>query len=285
MSGDNEKQRRYWNENGAAVWTSMQEQLDRQIGPLGDAALAAARLLPGERVLDVGCGCGQTSFQAARMVPPDGHVVGLDISEPMIARATERARNEGLENVSFVLGDAQVCPADVLGGVADVVVSRFGVMFFADSVAAFANLAALTRSGGRMAFVCWQPNEKNGWSAPMRAELQTIFPDQLVPGPNDPGPFLLADPIRTQSILESAGWVEVRSTEYVQPIQVLGTTNFDEAVSGMLLIGGAVRLLPDASDEQRIATHAAAHRVVEAIWTRNGAIADAACWIVTAHRP
>ena len=282
---ENEKQRRYWNENGGAAWTSLQDNLDRQLGPLGDAALAAARLQPGERVLDVGCGCGHTSLQASRMVSPGGRVVGVDISAPMIDRATERANAEGLDNVSFALGDAQVCSADLVGGVVDVVVSRFGVMFFADPVAAFANLAALTRSGGRIAFVCWQSDDKNGWSAPMRAELFTIFPDQPIPGPNDPGPFSLADPTRTRELLESGGWVDVCLNEHAQPIQVFGTTNFDQAVTGMLLIGGASRLLTDATDAQRGDTHAAARRVIQAMWTEHGAIADATCWIVTARRP
>ena len=156
-------------------------------------------------MLDVGCGTGDTTRVAARRAV-DGDALGVDLSTGMLARGRERAAEEGLTNVTFEQADAQVEPfAD---GRFDVVISRFGVMFFSDPVAAFANLARATRPGGRLALVVWQPFAGNEWVEVPRAAL--ALGRDLPPIPEDvPGPFGLADPDRVERILGDAGWSDV----------------------------------------------------------------------------
>ncbi|MFM8411336.1 MAG: class I SAM-dependent methyltransferase, partial [Alphaproteobacteria bacterium] len=152
-SGPNAEQIDYWNDMAGPKWVALQESLDRQIGPLGAAAMAAADLQPGERVLDVGCGCGATSIELARRVAPGGAVLGVDVSTVMLEAARAAAGRAGAEGLEFANADAQTAPLTPAGF--DVVFSRFGVMFFADPTAAFANLRRALRPGGRLAVVCW----------------------------------------------------------------------------------------------------------------------------------
>ena len=198
----NTEQREYWNEQAGPTWVRNQERLDAQIQPWGELALNALAAAPGEAVLDVGCGCGATSLALAAQVGPEGRVVGLDLSGPMLARARERAAAEGRANVSFLQADAQT---HAFAPEFDALFSRFGVMFFDDPPAAFANLAGALRPGGRLSFACWQGREQNGWvSIPMAALIGEVeLPPP--PAPDAPGPFALGDPDRLRALLEGAG--------------------------------------------------------------------------------
>ena len=156
----------YWNTLAGLVWVRFQAQLDRQIEPLGLAAMAALAPAPGETILDIGCGCGQTTVGLAAQLAPGGAVVGVDISEPMLEVARHRPKPGGGAPVTFRRADAQV---DDLGREAfDAAFSRFGVMFFADPAAAFANIRAALKPGGRLAFVCWRQMTENPWMAAPR---------------------------------------------------------------------------------------------------------------------
>ena len=280
----NEAQARYWNDDAGHVWTTWQERMDGQLAPLGLAALDAAGIQPGLRVLDIGCGCGHTTLEAAHRVGPSGSVVGLDVSDTMLMRARERATADGVaQRVEFVCGDAQVAAVADVGGPADVVVSRFGVMFFADPTAAFANIGSLARSGATMAFVCWQAPKLNLWASEMGRELARMFPDQPPVDPHAPGPFAFADPDRTAGLVSAGGWTHVQVASCVRPMQLFGTTDRNTALEGILLIGGAGRLLKDATDMQRDEARMAATRVIDGFWTDNGAVVDGACWLVTAQ--
>src|SRR5713226_2335853 len=143
----NQEQIRYWNEESGPRWVKQQKRLDVQLDLLGLAAMHRAEVKPGERVLDVGCGCGQTSLELAERVGPSGSVLGIDISQPMLARARERQNERGITNLEFVHADAQTyqCERERF----DLIFSRFGVMFFADPVAAFANLGKMLRPDGQ----------------------------------------------------------------------------------------------------------------------------------------
>lgn len=284
VAPENADQQKYWNEPGGAVWTQWQEQMDIQLAPLGRAAIDAVALQLGERVLDVGCGCGDTTLQLAERVGPEGSVVGLDISEPMIGRASQRAAEAGLPNVSFLLGDAQVATVADIGRPMDAVVSRFGVMFFADPTAAFANLAEMVKPGGRLSFVCWQAPNTNAWMAALGRELMTMFPDQPPADPLAPGPFAFAGPVRTRNILEGSGWSAVEVVPCIRSMQLFGTDDFDTAVDGSLLLGGASRWLLNASPQQRAEARTIAEHVMRTFWAEGGAIVDASCWLVTATR-
>jgi SAM-dependent methyltransferase len=204
MTEANAEQRAFWNEQAGPLWVVHQERLDRQIGPHGEAALAKLAAAPGERVLDVGCGCGDTSLALGRAVGPAGRVLGVDLSEPMVARAGERAAAAGLAHVAFRAGDVQTSPLE--RDAFDAAFSRFGVMFFSAPEAAFANVRRALRPGGRLAFVCWRAVAENAWvGVPMgaAAKLLTLPPP---PAPDAPGPFSFADAGRVRRILDAAGF-------------------------------------------------------------------------------
>ena len=161
MSIANTAQAEHWNTgDGVAHWITNQARYDRMHAPFTALILDAADLHPGGNVLDVGCGCGGTTLAAARLVAP-GQATGLDLSGPMLARARSGAEAAGLSNAVFQQGDAQV--HELEPGTFGTVISRFGVMFFADPVAAFANIRSATRPGGRLVFACWQPLAANPW--------------------------------------------------------------------------------------------------------------------------
>jgi SAM-dependent methyltransferase len=276
---------RYWNEAAGPAWVEMQERLDVQVGPFGAAALARAGVSAGERVLDVGSGCGGTTLDIARAVGPAGRVTAVDISAPMLERARARAAAAGFgERIEWRCEDAQT--ARFAPGAYDCVYSRFGVMFFADPPAAFANLREALRPGGRLAFVCWQARERNPWmTVPALAAMQHVaFPPP--PPPDAPGPFAFADPERVRGILARAGFAGLELEPLERPMQ-LGGGGLDEALELFMAVGPVGQALRDAQagPEQRARVREAVRASFERFRTANGVEAPAAVWIVRAHRP
>ena len=159
--GPNAQQAKYWNDVAGPKWVALAEAINGQIQPIGHAAMERARIERGQRVLDVGCGCGQTSLELAQRVGEQGHVDGLDLSEPMLAEA--RVRGAELKNLQFTAADVQVHGLEEAAY--DRIFSRFGVMFFDDPEAAFANLRGALAPGGQLTFVCWQEIGSNPWMA------------------------------------------------------------------------------------------------------------------------
>jgi len=268
----------YWNGRPARVWVTEAERFDTMLAPFGRRMLKAAALEPGERVLDVGCGNGAISLEAARAVGPGGQVTGLDLSAPMLAEARRRAEALGID-ADFVQGDAQTVCFD---RPFDVVVSRFGVMFFDDPVAAFANLAEATRPGGRLCFVCWQEMFANEWLAvPAMAIVAHVGMPEL-PEPGAPGPFALADAGRTRSILGSAGWSDIAVEEHREAMPM--GRDPEDVVAFMLSDEMGRRLVQDKDPE---AVRAGTEATVEALRpfaTPEGVVLGGACWIVTARK-
>ena len=279
-SGPNAAQITYWNKVSGAKWVALQPTIDEQIRPLGRLAMKRAALRPGERVLDVGCGCGATSVDLAHRVAPGGSVRGIDISAPMLERARQLAASEGV-TVAFELADAQT-HAFAPGSI-DVLFSRFGVMFFADPGAAFANLRTALRPGGRLAFVCWQALPDNTWMAvPLGAALQHIPPPPL-PAPGAPGPFSFADPDRVRGILAQGGFANVRLEDVRQTVTVGAGAGLDGTVEFMLQMGpaaAALRESPDPGLRPRVA--AAVREAIAPYLTPQGVRMDSASWVVTA---
>lgn len=274
---------RYWNEVSGPKWVALQEIIDRQIAPLGERALTRAALARGERVLDVGCGCGASSLAAARQVGPGGSVLGVDLSAPMLARATERAAQEGLTNVRFLQADAQT---ESLPERFDVLVSRFGVMFFDEPPLAFANLRRALRPGGRLSFVCWQALGRNAWMSVPLAAVATVLPLPPPPAPDAPGPFAFADADRVRGILQQAGFEDV-AIEGAEDRLAVGPGDLEGAVGFLLSMGPAAVLLrqsPDAASRQA-AVESAVREALRSHLTPSGVVMPSASWIVTARNP
>lgn len=273
----NEEQSRFWNEIGGDRWVDGQEKLDARLEPYGAAALDAIRVESGESALDVGCGCGATSLELSRRVGEDGSVLGLDLSDPMLTRARERGA--GAANLRFEAGDAQVYPFEARS--VDVLFSRFGVMFFADPVAAFTNMRRALRPDGRMSFVCWQGLEKNPWVAiPLSVTARHVDPGPA-PEPGEPGPFSFADPDRVRSILTDAGFEDVNLTALTAQLSV--GADIDEAVDFLMTLGPSARLLQDQSDDVRATVAGDLREALGPFAGDDGLGLGSSAWIVTAR--
>jgi SAM-dependent methyltransferase len=281
-AGPNAEQVTYWNQQGGPKWVLHESLLDEQISPLGLAAMDRARVAPGERVLDVGCGCGQTSLQLAERVGAAGSVTGVDISAPMLARARERAAQLGASNLRFLEADAQEAK---LGAAAfDLVFSRFGVMFFADPKAAFANLCRSLAPGGRVAFVCWQELARNPWmGVPLRAAAPHL-PPQPPPDPNAPGPLAFADPGRVRGILAGAGFREIAIEALEGELVVGGSgSSLEQAAAFLLQAGPLARALRDAPAASRDRIEGAVREAIAPHATPKGVRMGSGAWIVQAR--
>ncbi|HEY1880653.1 MAG TPA: class I SAM-dependent methyltransferase [Caulobacteraceae bacterium] len=275
--GPNGAQAEFWNETAGPIWVELQERLDNEVKPLGDEALRALAPAPGERILDIGCGCGQTSVQIAESVGPSGEVVGLDISAPMLAVARARTPPPGTGRVSFIEGDAQT--TDLGAARFDAAFSRFGWMFFADPVAAFANIRSALKPGGRLAMVTWRSFAENPlFTAPGEAAAKLV----AVPPPADPsapGPFRYADAASAKKVLSDAGYVEIAVRPFDAPV---GATDLDGALALALRmgpLGALLRQTPSLTDKVRPAVRHALERFL----TPTGVKIPAAVWIVTAR--
>jgi SAM-dependent methyltransferase len=278
-TGPNAEQIRYWNEVAGPRWVTQNDRLDRMIGSLGDAAIERARPAPGERVIDVGCGCGTTSFELARRVGDGGSVLGVDISAPMLEVGRRRAVSA---NVGFENADAQThaFPAASV----DLVFSRFGVMFFADPTAAFRNLRRALRPGGRLAFLCWQALARNPWMTVPLAALATVVTLPPPPPPDAPGPFSFADPERVRRILADAGFGEIGFEPLQERIWIGGKgSSLDESAEFALQLGPAGAAFREAPAEQQSRVAKAVRDALGAHATPDGVPMDALAWIVRAR--
>jgi len=278
----NEQMHEYWNGLAGEKWVRLERHLDDSLQPFADGLFATAHLQPGERVLDVGCGCGATTLQAANRVGPQGFALGVDISAIMLTRARERARELGLPNAKFELVDAQ---SDSLPSAPfDAIISRFGVMFFAHPDAAFANLLGALRPGGRLAFVCWQKIDANPWMfLPALAAMQHVT-IQRPTDPHAPGPFAFADAERVRGLMERAGWRDITTSRFEIPFAAGGGGSLDEAVDFMMEMGPAAQALREADAATRDRVRQAIYETMKPFERDGGVLMDAAAWIFTARR-
>ena len=269
----------YWNGAGGARWVAAQAHTDVMLAPVADAALAHAAPEPDERVLDIGCGCGRTTLMLAERLG-GGHVTGLDVSAPMLEVA--RARHAEAGRVAWICADA-AAHGFAPGGF-DLVFSRFGVMFFGDPVAAFANLRRATRPGGRLVFACWQRLAENPWMQVPLAAAEPHLPPLPKPGPEDPGPFAFADPARVTHILTEAGWTTPRFTPLSVPLDLAAGGGLEAAVAHAGHIGAAARALIDQPDSVHRAVMAAIRSALAPYATADGRVAlGGAVWLVASE--
>ena len=235
----------FWNGIGGEIWVARQNHTDVTLQPVSDALLAHAAPQSGERVLDVGCGCGTSTLDFARAVGPTGVVEALDISGPMLAEARQRATAGGLGNIVWRQADAATTTLDGY----DLLTSNFGLMFFADPVAAFTHLRSAANRGARMSFVCWRPLAENPWmEVPMRA-ASTHLPPRPKGDPNAPGMFAFANPDRVSQILSAAGWAQPRFEKLDCNLDIAAGRGLDEAVVQTTKIGAVNSWLRDQSPE------------------------------------
>jgi ubiquinone/menaquinone biosynthesis C-methylase UbiE len=269
----------YWNGAAGQRWTDRQESQDALLAPVTDALVARAQVAAGEHVIDVGCGCGGTTIELARRVGPAGHVLGIDISAPMLGRARERVPPD--LRLEFVLADATVHAFEP--ECADLLFSRFGVMFFAEPERSFANMRRALKPGARLAFACWREPRANPWMMLPLQEAYRHVPRLPEMAPDDPGPFAFASPDRVRGILSKAGFSSIALEPIDLALDVAGGGGLDVAVEGALGMGPASRALEgQPSDLQDAAARSI--RAALAPFENNGSVRlPAAIWIVTAR--
>ena len=272
-------QKTYWNGPAGARWAERQAHTDAMLAPISVAAIAHAAPAPGERVLDTGCGCGETTLAIAEAIL-DGHVTGIDISGPMLAAA--RRRGAGRDSITWLQADATDHPFPP--GAFDLLFSRFGVMFFGDPVAAFNNLRRAAKRGARLAFACWRPLNENPWMLVPLLAAQTVVPPLPRPGPEDPGPFAFSDPARVTRILTAAGWSSPTFTRFEAALDIAGGAGLEAAVGQAGRIGAAARLLSDQPDAVRIEALAAVREALAPHATGDGrVILTGSVWLVASR--
>jgi ubiquinone/menaquinone biosynthesis C-methylase UbiE len=269
----------YWNGPAGQRWADRQQAQDVLLAPIAEILIDRARPQPGERILDVGCGSGATTSAFARKVVPNGHVLGIDISGPMLTRARQNAP-AGLP-IDFALADATVYPFDAASF--DLLASRFGVMFFAEPVLSFANMRKALRPSGRLAFACWREPRENPW---MMVPLQAVYqhaPKLPQQGSEDPGPFAFASEQRVNRILGEAGFTAIRMEPCNLALDIAIGRGLDAAVQSALEIGPANRALEGQPTDIRAAATRSIREVLAPFAKADTVALPASIWIVTAR--
>ena len=277
----NRAQREYWSGEGPRQYQDHTDTNEALFAPFGQAMLDAARLQPGECVLDVGCGHGTSTFEAAERVAPSGRAVGVDISAAMLEPAHQRVTAAGLDNVELMQADAQVHGFDA--GSFDVVISRFGTMFFDDTEAAFANLARALRPGGRLVFVCWQDPLKSEWVAvAVGAAVATLGRAPDLGPPGAPGPFALADSDRLTQLLTAGGFRDVTLETVTRPVRI--GHNPEDAARYIISLPQSQQLFAGAPDDTVTEAVKALRTAFAPYAGAHGVVMDSTAWLVSAYR-
>jgi ubiquinone/menaquinone biosynthesis C-methylase UbiE len=280
LTTPNAQQVEYWNSAVAQTWVRLQTRLDQLFHPLTQMALASAAPQPGERAIDVGCGCGATVLELASRVGPGGHVLGIDISEPMLDLARRRAAEAGHTQATLVRADLSTyafAPHE-----RDLAFSRFGVMFFANPVSAFANLRGALKPSARLVFICFRSLSENAWVREPLSAVKHLLPPSPPPGPEEPGQFAFADPDRVRRILREAGFHDIAFTRRDPVMQLAGPGGAEQAAAISSQIGPIARSLVGAAEAHRTAvrdTLAAAFRQHDG---PDGIALSGANWVVIA---
>lgn len=245
----NVDQSAFWNGVGGEHWLALRAKQDLLFAPVTEALFARAKIAAGERVLDIGCGCGETTIEAARRVGASGKAVGLDIAAPLLDEARRLAPRDA--RIEFVVADAAT---HAFGPSAfDAAISRFGVMFFADPIVAFTNLRQALRRGGRVVFACWRAAKLNAWQmVPLRAAMHHV-PRLPELGPEDPSPFSFADEARVRRILGGAGFAEVTLTPFDLEFDIALGQGLELALHTAVSIGAAMVALEGQPGDRRAA--------------------------------
>ncbi|HEY5208331.1 MAG TPA: methyltransferase domain-containing protein [Stellaceae bacterium] len=266
----------YWSGAGGNRWVDESARTEIMLARVASLLFTHAKARPGETVLDVGCGLGPTTIELARQVGPNGRVIGLDVSPAMIALARKRA--VGLDNIDFIADDAT---GHAFGApFADILFSRFGVMFFGDPTAGFTNLRKALKPEGRVVFACWRKLNENQWMlTPLMAAYEHV-PRLPSANADEPGPFSFADPDRVTRILTEAGFAKPRFTPADLAFDVAGGAGLDAAVRQTMTIGATSRALQDQPDSVRAAVAASIRAALAPHQKGQSVELPGAIWIV-----
>ncbi len=280
---DNSDQISYWNGEAGQRWAERDDTMARLLAPLADALLDHARVEGALNALDIGCGGGSQSMVLAQRLGNGARVLGVDISKPMleVARRKADAAPDNLARLDFLLADA--ANHDFEPNSFDLLFSRFGVMFFADPVAAFANLRQAVRPQGRLVFCCWQSLADNDWvRIPLLAALQHLPPPPS-PDPHEPGPFAFADPERLRHILDASGFSDIAIEAYRPDISFGESESLLHSAREITLLGPVARLLQDQPEETLERVIESVAEALEPFYQRGEVSLPGAAWFVTAR--
>ncbi len=274
----NPEQAAAWNGHEGEHWTEYADRYDRAGRRTWERFLDAGLISASDVVLDIGCGTGKSTRDAAR-IATQGSVLGLDLSAVMLDRAREQSKAAGRTNVTYVQGDAQVYPFDEKAF--DIAMSCFGAMFFSDPVAAFTNIGNAVRPGGRLALLAWRELASNEWLMAVR-EAVAVGRELPMPPPGAPTPFALADPDRVRGILGAAGYDEVDFEPIDEPIEF--GSDADDAFAFMSKLGIVEGLTQDLDDAGREHALDALRQTAAAHESAAGVLFGTSAWLITARR-
>ena len=282
MSEVNKNQKDFWSGKGGDIWVERQNAMDTMLSPLGEAALNKLNFNEEENVLDIGCGCGHTTLNIAKRIGPSGNVTGLDISEPMLKRAKESAVEMSITNTSFKCIDVQT--EDLGDQIYSTAFSRFGVMFFEDSVAAFKNINKSLISGGYLSFVCWQSPAVNPWQSLFIQEVKK-FLDLPSPPPRSPGPFAFMESEYVSSILEESKFQDIRIEGHEAEVNMFSGRSLSDSVKDYISINPVVtQMLKESSENQIAEIVSSGIEAFSPYYSEKGLIFPSATWLVTARK-
>jgi ubiquinone/menaquinone biosynthesis C-methylase UbiE len=281
MEDKNIKQRQFWSGAGGDVWVNKQREMDIMLNPLGDRVIERLDLKSDAKIIDIGCGCGATTLEIAKKIT-QGEILGVDISEPMLDKATETAKEMSLSNISFEVKDVQV---DVMPqNYFDIAFSRFGVMFFEDPFEAFKNIHSSLKEDGLLSFVCWQNASLNPWQS-LSIQVIKEFLDLPAPAPKSPGPFAFEDKTYLEDILRESGFKGLEILDNQEDIIMFSGKSIREACEDYLTINPVVTEMLKNSKPQLT------EEILEALVIKfsnfhknDGLLFPSATWIVTAKK-
>ena len=281
MEDINNKQKQFWSGAGGDVWVNKQEEMDIMLNPLGTRAIDKLDLNQETKILDIGCGCGATTLEIAKKIK-DGTITGVDISEPMLKKASQNAAALELSNTSFQVLDVQVdkMPSNDF----DIAFSRFGVMFFEDPFEAFSNISKSLKENGQLSFVCWQNPSLNPWQS-LSIQVIKQFLDLPAPPPKSPGPFAFEDKTYIQEILEQSNFKDIVIDDNQEDIVMFSGKSIQEACEDYLTINPVVtEMLKNSEEILKEEILVALIDKFSDFHNGDGLLFPSATWIVTARK-
>lgn len=285
-SGENAEQIEFWNGETGTQWVERNNEMDLMLAPLGAAAIEHASPDQGEQVLDIGCGCGGTTLDMANLLGESGRILGVDISAPMLDLANSKIDSipGALQSVpSFQLADASTFDFDAVAY--DLLFSRFGVMFFANPTAAFANMRKALKPGGRITLLCWGPPAENDWiMTPLMAAREHLPPTDKA-DPRAPGPFAFADKDYVTTILETAGFSDI-GFEAFSPLMKIGRgQSVEDTADFFMEMGPISRALVDQPNSLLARVKSSIAEAIKSRYTNGFVELGAKCWIISGVNP